>query len=162
MSFLSSVQRAKREIKRAGAKVGQPSLPAQDALPRTEPTSLYRSLPKDSIRLVTVQFTNGVFTGLRLDTWPRRRAPRYDALSYCWGEDLETIDIDCNGLPFQVRKNLKDFLMASANRNSPLRPLWIDAICLNQADVEEKHEHIPLMDKVYINASRTIVWLGYA
>ena len=38
--------------------------------------------------------------------------------------------------------------------------LWVDAICINQADNEEKAHQIPLMEQIYGNASRVLIWLG--
>lgn len=40
------------------------------------------------------------------------------------------------------------------------RVLWVDAICINQEDVAERNEQVPMMDRIYQNAWRTIVWLG--
>lgn len=40
------------------------------------------------------------------------------------------------------------------------RTLWIDALCINQADEDEKRMQIQRMDWVYANASPIIVWLG--
>lgn len=40
------------------------------------------------------------------------------------------------------------------------RYLWIDAICLNQADEDEKAAQIPLMDQIYQQAQAIHVWLG--
>jgi len=40
--------------------------------------------------------------------------------------------------------------------------LWIDAICIHQADDVEKAGQIPLMTMIYSNAQRVIVWLGTA
>ena len=45
---------------------------------------------------------------------------------------------------------------------TPYRPLWIDAICLNQASEEEKKNQVPLMGKIYKSATRTLIWLGEA
>ncbi|KAF9630683.1 Heterokaryon incompatibility [Lasiodiplodia theobromae] len=38
--------------------------------------------------------------------------------------------------------------------------LWIDAICINQADNEEKNLQIPLINRIYFQAERTLVYLG--
>lgn len=41
------------------------------------------------------------------------------------------------------------------------RWIWIDAICINQADPVEKSEQVWQMQEVYRRTSRVIVWLGY-
>lgn len=38
--------------------------------------------------------------------------------------------------------------------------VWADAICINQADVDEKSAQVNMMDRIYINASYVIAWLG--
>jgi hypothetical protein len=37
---------------------------------------------------------------------------------------------------------------------------WIDAICINQDDVDEKSEQVPRMRQLYSSASQVWVWLG--
>lgn len=38
--------------------------------------------------------------------------------------------------------------------------IWVDALCINQDDLEEKSSQIPLMDRVYGQAHATMMWLG--
>lgn len=38
--------------------------------------------------------------------------------------------------------------------------LWIDAICINQADLEERSAQVRIMPRIYSNADCVIVWLG--
>ena len=60
----------------------------------------------------------------------------YSALSYTWGSDKESQEtILLNGKPFRVRQNLYAFLR-HARKHLADNPLWIDAICINQEDVE--------------------------
>ncbi|CAI4211358.1 unnamed protein product [Parascedosporium putredinis] len=40
--------------------------------------------------------------------------------------------------------------------------LWIDQICINQDDSDEKDRQIPLMKDIYTRSSCTIAWLGLA
>ena len=42
------------------------------------------------------------------------------------------------------------------------RYLWIDAICINQDDNDEKGQQVQSMAKIFAKASRVIVWLGEA
>jgi hypothetical protein len=39
-------------------------------------------------------------------------------------------------------------------------PIWIDAICINQMDVEEKSHQVASMGKLYSKATKTLIWLG--
>lgn len=41
-----------------------------------------------------------------------------------------------------------------------LRALWVDAICINQADVRERSEQVAIMRDIYQHAERVLVWLG--
>jgi Heterokaryon incompatibility protein (HET) len=37
---------------------------------------------------------------------------------------------------------------------------WIDALCINQASIEEKNHQVAMMRKIYSSASFVLVWLG--
>jgi len=39
---------------------------------------------------------------------------------------------------------------------------WIDAICINQENKQEKEQQIQLMARIYGQANRVVVWLGEA
>jgi hypothetical protein len=38
--------------------------------------------------------------------------------------------------------------------------LWVDAICINQGNNEERAQQVQLMAKIYSRATRVLVWLG--
>jgi hypothetical protein len=40
------------------------------------------------------------------------------------------------------------------------RTLWVDALCINQVDLDEKRHQIALMPGIYTKASTVIMWLG--
>ena len=122
----------------------------------------YKRLPKDSIRLLTVLLRDDASPAIQLETYSRDRAPDFDALSYTWGEDTSTSVILCNKLQLTIRTNLFEAIpLISSYRPPPHRPLWIDAICLNQHDHQEKADHVPLMGNTYEGAARTLIWLGH-
>ncbi|KAH6658526.1 heterokaryon incompatibility protein-domain-containing protein [Truncatella angustata] len=84
---------------------------------------------------------------------------RYEALSYVWGDNSKPRYIFCNGEElFPVTQNLYAALR-SLRLPQQGRRLWIDAICINQADHEEKGAQIGLMDRVYQQASKVIAFL---
>ncbi|KAF1997475.1 heterokaryon incompatibility, partial [Amniculicola lignicola CBS 123094] len=85
----------------------------------------------------------------------------YYCLSYCWGDYNPTQDknILVNGKQFLVRANLWDFLDV-ARRKYPDRLFWIDAICINQSDNDEKGREVKRMGEIFSNATGVVVWLG--
>ncbi|KAH8781122.1 heterokaryon incompatibility protein-domain-containing protein [Diaporthe sp. PMI_573] len=76
---------------------------------------------------------------------------RYKALSYVWGDasDLQTIKLEDED--FLVTRNLMAAL-STVRRPKEAVKLWVDAICINQADLEEKKTQIPLMGRIYQQA----------
>lgn len=84
--------------------------------------------------------------------------PVYECLSYTWGNQPADRRITINGQKFLVRKNLFDALR-NLRQKTP-RSLWIDAICINQEDVEERNYQVSLMAFIYRRATRAVVWLG--
>ena len=110
--------------------------------------------------MLAIDFADNGDLQCRLDTYPRVRSPKYDTVSYWWGNDKETVSIICNGFEIQIRRTLLILLKALKYRRNPSRYLWIDAICLNQADNDEKAVQVPLMAKIYKRASSIIMWLG--
>ncbi|KAK0724642.1 heterokaryon incompatibility, partial [Lasiosphaeris hirsuta] len=83
----------------------------------------------------------------------------FSALSYRWGDETPVFEISLNGCAVLVRENLRDFLL-HARKAGWTKNLWIDAVCINQNDVEEKNQQIGLMGAVYSLASSVLVWLG--
>ncbi|KAI0517248.1 heterokaryon incompatibility protein-domain-containing protein [Xylaria bambusicola] len=84
----------------------------------------------------------------------------FQALSYTWGEPNFTGTLIVNRTHFlRITPNLRDALHRfRLPFNS--RRLWVDAVCINQQDEEEKGRQIPFMDVIYRGASAVLVWLG--
>jgi hypothetical protein len=64
--------------------------------------------------------------------------PVYEALSYAWGDTTIKRKIWLDGCDFEVPKNLHVALSALRHGDHD-RVLWVDAICINQTDVEERN-----------------------
>lgn len=45
-------------------------------------------------------------------------------------------------------------------KDGPEELIWIDAICINQADIDEKGTQVSMMDLIYSRASFVVAWLG--
>lgn len=85
--------------------------------------------------------------------------PTFDALSYTWGRPTPTCTILLNGQKFEALENLEGALHRLRGKIT-VQTFWIDAICINQKDDNEKMGQIPLMGKIYAQAERVVVWLG--
>ena len=85
--------------------------------------------------------------------------PRYEALSYCWGNPTPNRAIICNDKPFRITTNL-DLALRRLRSETEERILWADAICINQQDIDERNQQVRLMRQIYENAERVVVWLG--
>jgi Heterokaryon incompatibility protein (HET) len=86
-------------------------------------------------------------------------SPRYEALSYAWGVidsfNLITVD-DC---PMRIRVNLETALRHLRYEKRD-RILWVDALCINQGDDEERTQQVAQMASVYSKAWSTVIYLG--
>jgi hypothetical protein len=90
------------------------------------------------------------------------RSGEYAALSYCWGEDQQTMLLTTTVLddwPERIPTEdlpplLKDAFTVARKLN--VRYLWIDAICILQDSEADKDQEIREMGKIYKNALITI------
>ncbi|TRX93625.1 hypothetical protein FHL15_005597 [Xylaria flabelliformis] len=82
-----------------------------------------------------------------------------EALSYVWGEPILDKAIDVDGKSFRVTANLYNILRSLRCQDVP-RKIWIDAICINQSDLDEKGHQVRLMKRIYSKAQKTTIWLG--
>lgn len=95
---------------------------------------------------------------ISLEGTPR---PQYEALSYVWGDLSERQEIHLDGQPTPVTRNLWTALRY-IRRSDISRTLWVDAICINQSDVQERNAQICQMGRIYNQASPVLIWLGDA
>ncbi|CAH0057524.1 unnamed protein product [Clonostachys solani] len=87
--------------------------------------------------------------------------PRFTALSYVWGDVKNKQVILVDESPVLVTKNLYEAMMALRPIDEPL-VMWIDALCINQADDDEKSWQVGLMQEIYRQAHQVLAWLGSA
>ncbi|KAF9770438.1 hypothetical protein IL306_012031 [Fusarium sp. DS 682] len=93
----------------------------------------------------------------------------YNALSYTWGSPLDgpsepdaaNTSILLNGQLFEVQPNLYEALLELQVSCSET-PIWIDALCINQSNSNERSPQVSVMNQIYGKSNRVIVWLGKA
>jgi hypothetical protein len=70
--------------------------------------------------------------------------PSFEALSYTWGSLIDQRRIEINGKFLWVTTNLKSALRHLRLKNQ-VRKLWVDAVCVNQADIQERNHQVQEM-----------------
>jgi hypothetical protein len=87
------------------------------------------------------------------------KKPKYECLSYVWGKEEGGTDIKLEGTSFRVFENCEAALRRLRNLATS-RTVWIDAICINQTDNDEKGAQVRRMQDIYQHAQQVCVWLG--
>jgi hypothetical protein len=126
------------------------------------PPFQYDSLAPDHIRLLKLKrrsLLSGVIEA-ELESRPLHEAnSQFEALSYRWDALGPKNLILVNGRPFCVGSNLHSMLHARSMTFGE-RLVWVDAICINQEDKDEKSKQVRRMKYIYQKSKRTISWLG--
>jgi hypothetical protein len=129
--------------------------------------AIYTPLSRDEIRLVVlrkfVHYKEAIKVDLITSQWPPSQ--QYEALSYVWGDQAIRstilVSVGGGGPPRRcpVTRNLYAALQHLRRPDSD-RVLWIDALCIDQTNVEEKGQQVVRMDRIYQTARNVCVWLG--
>ncbi|KAI4645870.1 hypothetical protein J4E93_005448 [Alternaria ventricosa] len=86
-------------------------------------------------------------------------AGTFACVSYVWGDPNKTVPIEVDDQEVQITTNLFKFLCHIRDSNETLT-LWADAICINQADLNEKSQQVVMMGDIYSGCSVVHIWLG--
>lgn len=85
--------------------------------------------------------------------------PRYETISYVWGDPGKRAFVKLDGQTIDVPVS-----SAAAIRRMRLakhsRALWIDAICINQSDLAERERQVAMMRDIYRNSQGNLIYLG--
>jgi hypothetical protein len=83
----------------------------------------------------------------------------YEAVSYVWGDParVQSILVDSRRLP--ITKSAYDILRRRWSTGHE-RLIWIDQVCINQDDDDEKAAQVQLMRRIYKGAKRVTAFLG--
>ena len=85
--------------------------------------------------------------------------PQFEALSYVWGDRSNQVPIKVEGTEVLVTQNLHAALKRLRDTHAPRR-LWVDAICINQTDLQEQADQVAVMRDIFTAADSVTVWLG--
>jgi hypothetical protein len=122
----------------------------------------YQPLSGDEIRLLTIHPSpsdeSPVCVSLHHASLAveENTASPYYALSYCWGDPTGKLDINLNGTQVAVTRNLHRALRRFRSP-SLARPIWVDALCINQQDTQERSVQVLRMRDLYLRAELVLV-----
>lgn len=135
------------------------------------------------LELLDDDYSKTIKVRCRLTTWPIDRVPPYHAISYTWGDAKSNTTILMNGKTLQVRTNCEFALkqaysymkntsylyrkwrprlheQSKASWYSKSRYFWLDAICIDQTNLEEKSKQVAMMGSIYKDASHVLACIG--
>ncbi|KAH7417001.1 heterokaryon incompatibility protein-domain-containing protein [Cadophora sp. MPI-SDFR-AT-0126] len=147
--------------------------------------SVYSNLPLPdprSIRILNIlpgRFGDIVECTLEVVDLNAAEKPQYEALSYVWGPIGPPVMIKCNSQAVKVTPNLGAALQRirypesghvatletsiKSGKHSPdgrIRRIWIDALSINQKNLDERSKQVSFMKDIYDNAKDVVIWLG--
>lgn len=127
---------------------------------RTYPTTTGSSTAAETVQCV-------------LETYDLDQCIPYTALSYAWGQPWPPKHVLVNGKLMPVGENLHSAISVLRHKSQlqftvdPEREadliqhhFWIDAICINQDDDDERSHQVSLMARIFSEAKCVIAWLG--
>jgi hypothetical protein len=118
---------------------------------------------EDSIRLIHLHHSVDDSAPITISIFRTRLSDaklKYEALSYNWGNHYSKQTVFCSNPPSVLEVTQNCYSALRRLRSDSVRCLWIDAICINQNDDNERSAQVRMMDRVFAIASRVIVDLG--
>ena len=94
----------------------------------------------------------------------------YSAISYTWGQDTPSHQVWIGDQYILLRENIWRFLLHYCRvhfrdmwvdlEEQDHPRLWIDSICINQNDTQEKNLQVRLMARIFGQARSVLIWLS--
>lgn len=121
----------------------------------------------DEVRLLHLDAYDNVSQPLHGCLKPTRlsQRPEYVALSYTWADQngdrtlCDRIFLGNAWTPFAITSNCAAALRRVRSRGST-RVIWIDAICIDQANNGERSHQVSMMRDIYSRAESVAIYLG--
>lgn len=93
-----------------------------------------------------------------LNTVDLHTSPGFDAVSYVWGDPTPCSTAIVDGKLLKIPESAHKLLLGLRSQCGSMT-LWIDAICINQQDVQERGHQVRFMHAIYTTARIVRVWL---
>lgn len=91
-------------------------------------------------------------------------SPEFVALSYEWGPTTApTAAVDIDSQSVTISKHLSNglrYMVQAMFKDGGIMAIWVDAVCINQNDINEKNVQVPRMREVYSRAKKVFCLLS--
>jgi hypothetical protein len=78
---------------------------------------------------------------VKRSSWDLRHERSYEALSWAWGDLRYKKELRIGNSTLHIPANLEPALQQLRHEKRSL-DLWIDALCINQSDIQERSEQV--------------------
>lgn len=152
----------------AGGEAGTGLSSKDSSLSSSSPSPIYpSSLDSSHFRLIYLTSSEDISAPIhiQLEEYSFTDHPEYETVSYVWGGE-EGDSTPCK--PVYIGRYW-DVILATKNCSALLyylrsqrvcRVIWLDAICINQADNVEKPAQISRMGDIYSSCERVVAYFG--
>ncbi|KAF2703516.1 hypothetical protein K504DRAFT_495621 [Pleomassaria siparia CBS 279.74] len=131
-----------------------------------EAAALYRNYPLDhersQIRLLIVhpgEWEDDISCDFKIVSLDHH--PTYAALSYAWGREEPDSLAKIGACLVPIRPSLFAALRRlRAHAAGKDETIWVDALCINQASIDERNSQVAMMGQIYSLCTSVSVWLG--
>lgn len=134
------------------------------------PPSLYVPLGDDALRILRLE-AGRKDDKLRcsFEIASIRSPPKYEAVSYVWGSNSEAhpeleVELLDSQQPAKIHRTLIRQNLHSALRSlrhpCMLRLFWVDGLCINHQDVDERNRQVAMKRLIFGKAENLCFWIG--
>ncbi|KAK6077430.1 heterokaryon incompatibility protein [Seiridium cupressi] len=119
---------------------------------------------KSEIRLLQIHpGHDGAVINCQISTRNLSALPEFNAISYTWadesGDDSRCKFIYLDNKPYKVTRNCEAALRRARRKTANVR-IWIDAVCIDQDNDQERGHQVELMPQIYSLAQTVYVYIG--
>jgi hypothetical protein len=124
----------------------------------------YQPVARREFRLLILhsgQFDDALSATLVRSSLDDLRELAYETVSYVWGDANLKAQLLVDNAILEIPASAGAVLRQVRYKTKPRR-LWIDAVCINQADLKERQQQVSYMRYIYTNSSRNLIYLGHS
>jgi hypothetical protein len=101
-----------------------------------------------------------VYTAISVSHYCSLKAPANTELTkYAWGDGVDTRPLVLEGATIPVAVSLHDALRAVRRKKENIL-VWVDALCIDQQNEDERATQVRLMGQIYSGAMSVAIWIG--